>query len=261
MDYVIVVPSYNRPVGIKSKTLALLDFHKIPHSRIYVFVANEEQRVEYLESIGDSYNIIVGEKGLPQIRNFIFNYFPAGTKIVSFDDDVSKLVKLVGKSLVDFTENELLELIYKAFEECEKSGAKLWGVYPVSNNAFFMKNTISYDFKFVVGSFWGCINPASEIKISIGSGEKEDYLRTILFWIRDRKIVRFNYVAHKTVIYKGTGGLQSDGKAARIEREKETVNKLLEMYPTYIRINSRRKSPYPELSLIKQKKSELSIVK
>jgi hypothetical protein len=254
MDYVITVPSYNRPDAIKSKTLALLDYHKIPHSKIYIFVANNDQKVLYNKSLGEMYNIVVGEIGLPQIRNFIFNYFEPGTKIVSFDDDVTKFVKLVDNKTVDFAENDLVELINNGFVECEKSGAKLWGAYPTPN-AYFMKNTISNDFKFIVGSFWGCINPGNEITINIGNGEKEDYMRTIKFWERDKKIIRFNNVAHKTVIYKNTGGLQSDGKDARIEREKSTVAKMLELYPQYIRINTCRKSPYPEILLRRQPKS------
>lgn len=253
MDWIVVVPSYNRPGAIKEKTLAVLDFHKIPHNKIYVFVANEDQKKQYLESIGDTYNIVVGVKGLAQIRNFIFNYFPIGTKLVSFDDDVKKFVKLADGKLIDFEESELVQLINTGFEECEKSGAKLWGTYPVSTNAYFMKNTITHDFKFIVGSFWGCINPGAEIQITSGD-EKEDYMRTILFWIRDKKIVRINYVAHRTSCYFGAGGLQSDGTDARIAKQKAIVEKLLELYPQYIRINTRRKSIYPEILLRRQKK-------
>lgn len=252
MDWIVVVPSYNRPTEIKHKTLALLEFHKIPKSIIHIFVANEEQRVAYRESIGDQYPIIVGEKGLPQIRNFIFNSFPKGTRIVSFDDDVKSFVKLVDGKLQPFLELELIQFIDTAFTECERTGAKLWGDYPVPN-PFFMKSSTTTNLKFIIGSFWGCINPGNEIQITIGHGEKEDYMRTIQFWKRDGIILRFNYLSHRTDTYGGTGGLQSDGHAARLARETETVNKLIEMYPDLLYRNTRRKSPFPEI-LFRRKK-------
>lgn len=254
MDCVYVVPSYNRPDAFKTKTLATLQYHKIPSDKIYLFVANDDQKEKYITALGDESicNIIVGIIGLPAVRNFIFNHFPINQKIVSFDDDVSGFVKLKDDKLQLLESQELLEVIETGFNTCDTVGAKFWGDYPVAN-AFFMKNTISIDLKFIMGSFWGCYNPGSEIEITIGNGEKEDILRTILFWIRDKKIVRLNYIAHKTKIYSGTGGLQSDGVDTRIKRENETVDKLLEMYPQYIRRNTRRKSNFPELSFIKQK--------
>jgi hypothetical protein len=250
----VVVPSYNRPDEFKSKTLATLKFHEIPASSIYLFVASEEQKVAYQRvlSTDDVGHIIVGEKGLPQIRNFIFNYFPIGTPIVSFDDDVRGFVILNGDKLRPLNATELKPLINLAFTECTRVGANLWGDYPVHTNAYWMSNTISFDLKFIKGSFWGCYNPGNEIQITIGSGEKEDYMRTIQFWERDGKIVRFNFLAHKTVTYGGNGGLQSDGAKARLDREVNTVNQILTKWSKYIRPNTRRKGPYPELLLIRQ---------
>ena len=171
-------------------------------------------------------HIIVGIKGLPEIRNFIFQYFPKGTPLVSLDDDVRGFVRLEHGRVRPLRPAEFTQMADFAFRECDRVGASFWGDYPVPN-PFYMHDTISYDLKFIMGSFWGCYNPGTDVQITIGNGEKEDYMRTIQFWERDGKIVRLNYIAHKTTTYKEAGGLQSDGTKMRQKREIQTVDKIL----------------------------------
>jgi len=253
MNWKVVVPSYNRVEGFKTKTLATLQYHKVPADKIYLFVANEEQKKAYEEGLepGSVGHIIVGIKGLVPVRNFIFDYFPIGTPLVSFDDDVRGFVRLEGDKMRPLRPSEFANLVDMAFAECKKVGARFWGDYPVPN-AFFMSNTISYDLKFVIGSFWGCFNPGKEVHIDIGGGEKEDFQRAIQFWELDKKIVRLNFLSHKTATYNEAGGLQSDGVQARIDREKATVEAMLKKWPQYIRPNPRRKGPFPEILFIRQ---------
>lgn len=251
----VVVPSYNRPDGFKLMTLATLKYHKVPPSQIYLFVANEEQKAVYEAVISkeDVGHIVVGVKGLPEVRNFIFQYFPKGTPLVSFDDDVRGFVRLTadGQHIRPLKPAEFSQMVDAAFAECDRVGAKFWGDYPVPN-PFYMNDRISYDLKFIMGSFWGCYNPGTEVQIRIGNGEKEDYMRTIQFWERDGVVVRLNYIAHKTATYKQPGGLQSNGAQARLKRETETVEKMLKKWPQFIRRNPRRKGPFPEILFIRQ---------
>jgi len=144
--WVVVIPSYNRVDTLKKKTLALLKEFKIPKSKIYVFVANEEQKVLYEEGVGsDVGHIVVGIKGLPEVRNFIFDYFPKGQKIVSFDDDVRGFLefdeskKRHEKKIVD-----LSGMFDRGFEECKKAGGRFWGVYPSANGFFMMEQNGVY---------------------------------------------------------------------------------------------------------------------
>lgn len=253
-DWIVVVPSYNRVDGFKNKTLKTLQYHKIDPTKIYLFVANEEQKALYAadKDIKDGVgHIIVGIKGLVPVRNFIFEHFEKGQKLVSFDDDVRGFVRMDGAKLRNLRPAEFSSLVDMAFKECEKVGARFWGDYPVPN-AFYMENSISYDLKFVIGSFWGAINPGKAVHIEFGGGEKEDYQRAIQFWELDGKIVRLNFLAHKTATYNEAGGLQSDGAAARLAREKETVAKMLDKWPQYLRPNPRRKGPFPEVLFIRQ---------
>jgi hypothetical protein len=251
-DWVVVIPSYNRVDTLKAKTLKVLQDHKIPASKIYVFVANEEQKKLYEEGLekGSVGHIVVGVKGLPEVRNFIFDYFPKGKHLVSFDDDV--------RGFLEFDESakrhekkigNLAKMFDRGFEECKKAGGRFWGVYP-SANGFFMKDTVTTDLKFIIGSFWGCFNPKDDVRITIGNGEKEDYQRTIQFWELDKVVVRLNMYAVQTATYATPGGLQEGN---RLEREKKTVEAMIKKWPQYIKMNPRRKSGYPEIRLVQPK--------
>ena len=248
MDWVIVIPSYNRVNTLKEKTLAVLEDQKIPKSKIYIFVANEEQKDLYKEISHLVGHIVVGVKGLAEVRNFIFDYFPKGKPLVFMDDDVRSLLEFDGKAKRhERPLRSLTTVINRGFAECDKAGARLWGVYPVPNG-FFMKDTVTTDLRFIIGSFWGCLNPGSDLHLKFGS-EKEDYQRTLQFWEADGVVVRLNFVAPKTAYYKEPGGMQEDGMAARVAKQKTAVAALMKRWPQYIKMNPRRKSGYPEILL------------
>lgn len=250
MDWVIVIPSYNRVETLRQKTLAVLSQYKIPKSKIYVFVANKEQETLYNELKDHVGHIVVGVKGLGEVRNFIFDYFPKGKKLVFMDDDVRSLIEFdASTKRHEQPLRSLTTVINRGFAECNKANARLWGVYPVPNG-FFMKDTVTTDLRFIIGSFWGCLNPGSELKLKYGS-EKEDYQRTLQFWEADGVVVRLNFVAPKTAYYKEPGGMQDDGMEARVAKQKAAVVLMIKEWPQYIKMNPRRKSGYPEILLMK----------
>ncbi len=57
-DWIVVIPSYNRVETLKEKTLKTLQTHNIPAKKIWVFVANEDQKKLYKEGLGDSVGIL-----------------------------------------------------------------------------------------------------------------------------------------------------------------------------------------------------------
>jgi len=250
--WVVVIPSYNRVDTLKEKTLALLQAYKIPASKIYVFVANEEQEKLYKEGLGKSVgHIVVGVKGLAEVRNFIFDYFPKGKPLVCMDDDIREIIEYDPTTKRHERVLKDLEAVFdRGFEECEKSvpKARLWGVYP-SPNGYFMKPTVTTNLRFIIGSFWGCFNPGSEVKLALGS-EKEDYQRTLQFWEADGAVVRLNFVSPKTAYYKEPGGMQ---EGDRLGKQRKTVKAMLKKWPQHIKMNPRRKSGYPEIRLVEPK--------
>jgi hypothetical protein len=253
-DWTIVIPSYNRVETLKNKTLALLQKHKIPKERIHVIVADEDQAELYKAGVGDDVGkIVVGVKGLVAVRNWIFQNYPLGAPVISFDDDVKGFIEYDARARRhERPLRDLAGMFDRGFAECKKAvsptgtKARFWGAYP-SANGFFMKPGVTTDLRFIIGSFWGCFNPGKEIQVPIGGGEKEDYQRTLLFWEADGVVVRLSDVAVQTATYGTPGGLQ-DGN--RLARERKTVKAMLKRWPTLLAPNPRRKSGYPEVRLV-----------
>jgi hypothetical protein len=257
-DYIIAIPSYKRHIMLKDKTLKILQRYKITSDIIFIFVANKDEYKLYKKTIPSTlYNrIIIGKKGLKNQRNFISNYFDENSKIVQLDDDITKIYKLSQrmktkkktKHYYFFNEiNNLDKFIRDAFRLCQKENSFLWGVYPLPN-AFFMTQTISLDLRFIAGPMWGMINRKTpSLKSTID--EKEDVERTIKYYLQDKKVIRFNYVAFETNYYTNIGGMQIKGKDRKKEAMKSAIY-LHKKYPNVTKIRLTKKSGVPEIKLI-----------
>ena len=246
-DYTIVIPSYKRAETCRDKTLAILKEYKIPASQIVVVVADEKEEETYKATLDPSTykEIRVGLPGVAKVRNWIFNNFPKGDKLVCCDDDI--------RGFIEYTPNtkrheqrlrSLKDTIKRGFAECEKHSCSLWGVYP-SANGFFMKPTVTTDLRFIIGSFWGCINPGKEIQVE--RGEKDDYERSIKFYLKDECVIRLNFVSPKTAYYKEPGGMQT--RSNRLQHQQAAVKALAKKYPDFVKVNNTRKSGFPEILL------------
>ena len=77
-DYVIAIPSYKRNETLKKKTMRVLSEYKINPNKIYIFVADNDQKKLYEDTLEPkTYNkIVVGKPGIQHIRNFMPKYFP-----------------------------------------------------------------------------------------------------------------------------------------------------------------------------------------
>lgn len=224
MPYVVAIPSYDRPVEITKKTLLTLKKGKVSPDKIYVFVANKAEEAKYKDTMDpDTYNkIIVGKKGITPQRNFISNYFPEGKQIVSMDDDVKNMVKLHGDKLKVMT--NLDKFFNDAFDQLKKSKLNLWGVYPVKN-ALFMKNNTTTDLRFIIGVVYGYIN-RRKLTAAVKSEVKGDIELTILTYLKDGGVMRFNNIGFST-IFNAPGGLGTDRK----QRAKVAQEYLVKTYP------------------------------
>jgi hypothetical protein len=237
--YVIAIPSYKRANTCNNKTLKCLNTNGIDKNLINVFVIQEEYE-EYVAILNpDYYNkIIIGEKGLIQQREFIQYFYSENTKIVSLDDDI----EVIDLSLTDYL--SLDEFFIDAFIKCEDSNTYLWSVYPVFNEFFRKsKKECLEGLSFCIGAFYGYINRYDEdLKISLTrEGNKEDVERSILYWLKDSKTLRFNKIGFKTKYY-GVGGL--GGLKDRLEINKLDAIAINDNYPTFTRIKIRKNGLY-----------------
>lgn len=240
----IAIPSYRRAHTLKSKTLAWLDSLGIEPQRIDVFVASHEEAEEYMRVLnaGSYGRIIVGEKGMGAIRRFIAQFYAPGTKILNVDDDIKRVVvRLDEKRLVDL--HNLDDEVQSAFDLCDQTGLRLWGVYPVKN-PYFMKAATTFDLRYINGTLWGSY--AGDASLQVTLDDKEDFERTIRSYLAHGGVVRLNYLACDTNFYGEPGGMQED-------RSPDTIaagaRDLVKLYPSLCSLNVSKKSEHVEVRL------------
>ena len=229
MDYRIAIPTFRRSETIKEKTLNYLAKTDIDFNKIDLFLSDVTERKAYEKSLSTGeykkINIVDGVIGIGNQRNFIVDYYPVGQKVFGIDDDIqSAILKIDDKTRFELT--ELDAFIREAFSATEKAGLNIRGVYPV-NNPFFMKYSISFDIKYIVACFYGWINN-HEDKAYCTLEDKEDFERSIKYYLADNGVVRFNYVAPKTDYYSESGGMQETRTKQRV---KESAEFLAIKYP------------------------------
>jgi hypothetical protein len=240
-DYIVAIPSYKRAELCRDKTLAVLKHHKIPASKIYVYVANLEEYDAYVQVLDKSLfnKLVIGIKGLVPQRQFIMSQWPEGKHIVFFDDDVAK----IDLTLSPMFRGKSLEHFFKgAFAECKNHKSFIWGVYPVFN-PFFRKgrDEISTCLNYIVGAFYGIINrpnlDAIRLTITKENGQKEDVERTLKYFINDGIVIRFNRIGFITKYYGKSGGLGTFDD--RLKPMLEASKKLLAKYGEYGSISTK----------------------
>ena len=242
-NYIVAIPSYKRYEEITKKTLPTLKRGNVNRDKIHVFVANKTEEKLYKKKMDpNTYGkIIVGKKGLVQQRKFISQYFPENTMIVSLDDDIQKIIQLKKNKLTEL--KNLNSFFIKAFKLLKQKNLYLWGVYPV-NNILFMKNKITTDLRFVIGVMHGYINRHDKkLYPNLKSVGKEDIEQSILFYLKDKGVLRFNNITFRTV-YNAPGGLGTD----RYQMNKKAQEYLCKKYPKIAKPKF-RKDGTPEITL------------
>ena len=238
--YKVAIPSYKRADALKKKTLETLKKGKVPASNIYIFVANKDEQKIYEEAIPQNlyHKIVVGIKGIANQRIFIRNYFKEGEHVVSMDDDVESVLKLVGEKFKPVT--NLNTFFTKSFKDLKKHNLYLWGVYPVRNE-FFMKNAkepISTELKFIIGVIHGYIvRHDKSLNPSPKAEGKEDYEQAIRYFKKDGGVLRYNNITMKTK-FLAKGGLGEEKE--RFEINRKAAEYLQKTYPDLVTIFHRK---------------------
>lgn len=245
MRYSVAIPSYRRAETLRDYTLPALQAAGMPYHKISVFVADDEQFEHYTQILqpGTYGMLVLAEPGMRAMREFIRYHYLDGLPLVCCDDDIQGFYKKVDdKTYVPVTDLQLE--IHRAFEACYQYDCKLWGIYPVLN-AMFMRHTVTTDLRYIVGCFWGCIN-THDPNMSVTLDDKEDFERTLKFYIRDGGVVRLNDLAPKTRYYDQPGGMQV---LRTPERVAASALNLYKRYPEYCTLNTKKKSGHVELRL------------
>ena len=217
MSFKIAIPTYNRYNTINQHTLKCLE--NIPFELIYIFVANETEYELYKVVINPLINIIIGELGIKNQRNFISNYFDVDDIIISLDDDIEKFIinPLSGHTGIN-------TLFYELANYCNG----LIG-FPPTSNKFFSKDKS----KFQNGLYFavGVCHIYKNRRYSLTLDICEDYERTCQYYLADGVVSRYNWLLFKTKYWNPVGGISSARNATNFYTN---VAKLKYLYPTLV---------------------------
>ena len=255
MNFRVAIPSISRADTITKKTLNYLKQTDIDMSKVDIFLSNPNEEQAYRENLKDyPVNIIVSNtKHVNTQRNFIVDYYKEDELILGIDDDIDLVaMKVDDKNTIQL--NSLTEFVENAFAISLDKKIDMWGVNPVIN-PYFMKNNVTFNLKYIVACFYGWRNNHDEKAYVSTNPEygKEDFERSIRYYIADGGVTRFNYVAPKTKYYSEKGGIQN---YRTVEYEETAVKWLLETFPMYCKRNTKSKGKYPEVRLIDQRRKK-----
>jgi hypothetical protein len=246
-DWIIAIPSYKRAETLRDKTLQVLKEHGIPRQRIHVFVANKEEEAAYKSTLDSKTygHMHVAEPGMAAVRNYITRFFPVGKQIFNMDDDIRGFLEWSeGARRNERPLRDLAGAITAGFREAHRSGFRLFGFYPVANGYFMRDGPPTTDLRYIIGSVWGIVNPGSILTVSID--DKEDYLRSVIMYLLDGGVLRFNNIAPQSAYYKEPGGMQETRTMNRIDA---SAKAMVEAFPGLVKINLTKKSGMPEVRL------------
>ena len=255
MNFRIAIPSVSRAETITKKTLNYLKQTDIDMSKVDIFLSDAKEEQTYRQNLQDfPVNIIVtNKKHVNTQRNFIVDYYEEDQLILGIDDDIDFVaMKVDDKNTIQL--NSLTDFVDQAFTISLDKNFDMWGVNPVIN-PYFMKNNVTFNLKYIVACFYGWRN-THEKKAYVSTNPeygKEDFERSIRYYIADGGVTRFNYVAPKTKYYSEKGGIQN---YRTYSYEETAVKWLLQTFPMYCKRNNKSKSKYPEVRLIDQRKKK-----
>lgn len=248
MNYRIAIPSYRRPETLARKTLSLLKRLDMDMERVTVFVADEAEQQLYFDAvapfgISPFQVVVVALPGIAAARNAMETHYPPGTPVFCIDDDIKDIAyRRSKKVLAPIT--DLDAVVRHGFRLCETHGAFLWGIYPV-DNPYFMTRTVRTGLCYIAAAVTGFI-ARHDPTLFVTRSLKEDVERSIRYYIKDRVLVRMEWLTPLTNFYTEPGGIQCYRTRAK---EAAAARALVAAFPEYCSLNKTKKSGWTEVRL------------
>ena len=247
IDYQIACPSYQRSKTIQDKTFKVFEKHNIPPERVTVFVANEEEEAVYKEALaGHKYggNIVVGVPTIGAQRNWIEKYYPEGTYLMMFDDDIEQVQRRKDEKTLEPIDDLYTEIIEQGFKNCEELGAKTFGIYAAAN-AYFMKDRVYSKLCYIIASMFGVICDHDK-HLDRVTNHGEDYEYSLRQYVKHGVLCRLDKYTVKSNYYKEEGGLQTIRTEQYVH---DSITKIAEMFPDLCSMYIRSSTGHAELRL------------
>lgn len=252
-DYRIAVPSYQRPDGCGQKTLALLTRRGVDPGRITVYTHAHDPHIDGYRALAEHTGVqltITDGKGITVQRRRIATDYPAGTPVVSMDDDLRDVVYAPdNKHLVPVPNMDAW--LRGMFTDTAAADLHVWGISPVPNAYFLRPGRRSEGLKLLMFTLYGFYSrPGHPVHISTVQ-YKDEHELSLRAWWYDGGAVRADDVAVKTEYY-APGGCQAAGRSR--EQVEQSVQRLLAQWPGLVKRNTKRSSDWPEITLTPKKR-------
>jgi hypothetical protein len=250
MNYQIAVPTWKRPDHV-SRLLWTLQRKGVDVTRVTLFLHADDPTLEWYEMISAAHGTgmcVSQVHGVAAQRKIISGHYPAGTSVLSMDDDVRQVIQ---RRPEPDNRKQLAEwdsLFCRMFEETEQRGLYMWGVKPTTNIQAEAIGQVNEGLRFAIGSLYGFISRPGHPFHDTSVPVKEDYELSILAYLHDGGLVRFEDVGVDADHYGAVGGC-ADWRTQAISLE--AAMHLLETYPTLVRWNRTRtlSTGHAEISL------------
>tara|TARA_R110000822_G_scaffold301738_1_gene425714 strand:- start:221 stop:1126 length:906 start_codon:yes stop_codon:yes gene_type:complete len=214
-----VCPSYKRSKLLCQTTLPLLDSNGI--DEISLYLSSDQVKVYRDEISKYNFNIkilYIGTDitGIGNIRNLIRDSYGEGTNVLMIDDDIKSLMFKPEHCDKLETLDNISEFVHKMFQRCIDNDVYMWGVQ-LHNNPYFMHSDFTTGLSYINGSFTGIRIEHTKRKIRSDINHFEDYLFSMLHFIRDKSILKAANVCLLTKCFNPEGGIcqQAGGLAGR----------------------------------------------
>ncbi len=247
IDYKVAIPSFKREKTIQAKTLKVLEAHNIPPERVTIFTANPEQQEIYQNALKDhpyGKNIIMGVPTIGAQRNWIEKYYPEGTKLMMFDDDIEEVQRKISEQKLGPIDDLYTEIIERGFTECDNVGAKTFGIYAAAN-AYFMKDRVYTKLCYVIASMFGVICDHDPYLNRV-TNHGEDYEYSLRQYVKHGVLCRLDNYTVKSNYYKEEGGLQDIRTKEYVHTSIKTIS---ELFPDLCTMYVRETTGHAELRL------------
>jgi hypothetical protein len=244
IHYKIAIRSYKRHELVVSRTLKILTENSIDKSRIYIFVANEEEYELYSKTCSHLVgSIIIGELGGWQQTKFIQDYFPEGTPLFFMDDDLIYFYEFENSpEKENFVKNSvnLEEYILDGFQTLLQLNILTAFTFKGMTNHFYVNGKPWKEFRTSVlhGGYWGCFN--SKDFVVENYSHCDDSIRTARTIDKFGGMLTYNWIGFHNNYGTEIGGMQVTGerddtlsKTYEILKNENSVRKFYKETPSY----------------------------
>lgn len=235
------VPTYRRAETLAQKTLPMLERFGVLDQTI-IFLSDPEEGDEYAAACG-GVRLVAGRLGVGPNRNLIHHFYPEGERVLSVDDDLTGVLARRNEKLLEHLDaDEFAEIVEAGFDA---AAGGLWGVHPVPN-AYFQRPKISRDLRYIAAGLYGFTSRRGDHSLDVTLEDKEDFERSILYYLADGYVTRLNWISIRTAGYHGAGGMQVTRTPERVDA---SARDLAARYPHLCKLNLSKKSGWAEVRL------------